>query len=360
MSSPQQPPGQRPAGRRAAVRPPSRWESLLARAQSLPWARGATWLPRLGLGAVGVGVLLLALALADLGPSWFDQAGAVTVTTTYTAALAVRTGGRPVVFGAFALALGLFAVLSDLDHVRAGASVLAATCTAVLAVMATVPAVKFRHAVREVLVAVSISAAGALAVVGFRPVVVLERFDYTALTFAFALGFVLVFRLGAGWHGLGRRGLVVVLVGSLGLAISLAYAEMLRRYGSTGLLDQIFDGVRWGRAHLGAVPRPLQVLVGFPAIVWGTHMRARRRQGWWVCVFGVAATVSVASSLMNPATSLVEAVLIVAYSLPLGILLGYAVIRLDLMLTGPRGSRARRAEELSAMRPEPKRFAALL
>jgi hypothetical protein len=90
-------------------------------------------------------------------------------------------------------------------------------------------------------------------------------------------------------------------------------------------------------------------------------MRARRRQGWWVCVYGVAGTASVAGGLMNPATSLVEAALIVAYSLPLGLILGYGVIRLDLLLTGAGGgSRARRAEEATALRPEPRRFEPLL
>jgi hypothetical protein len=313
-----------------------------------------------GLATLAGAVALLVLALADVGPDWFDRAGAVGVATATTVTLAVRTGGRPLVFGTLALALGVLAVVVDNNSLRAGAAVLTATGTAVLAVMATVPAVRFRGAVREVLVAVAISAVGALAVVGFRPVVSLERFDYTSLTLSFALGFVLVFQLGAGWHGLGRRGLVVVLVGSLALAVSLAYAEMLRRYGSPAVIDAMFDAVSWMRANLGAVPRPLQVLVGFPALVWGTHMRARRRQGWWVCVFGVAATVSVAGSLMNPATSLVEALLIVGYSLPPGLVIGYAAIRLDLLLTGPRGARARRAEERTALRPEPRRFQPLL
>lgn len=303
---------------------------------------------------------MLALALARVGPEWFDQAGAVIVAATYTTALAIRTGGRPVVFGGLALALGVVAVTTSYDQLRAGAAVLTAACSAVLAVMATVPAQRFSQAVREVGVAIAVSGVGALAVVGFRPVVALERYDYLSLVLAFGLAFVLVFRLGAGWHGLGRRGLVVVLVGSASLGMSLLYAELLRRYGSASFIDQVFDAVRWTRSHLGAVPRPIMVLVGFPALVWGCHMRARRRQGWWVCAFGVAATVSVTGSLVNPETSLLEAVLIVAYSLPLGLALGYAVVRLDLMLTGSRGSRARREEEASALRPEPGRFEALL
>lgn len=309
---------------------------------------------------VSAAVVLMGLAVAGVGPLWFDLTGAVLTSTAYVAALAVRTGGRPLVFGGLVLALGVFAATSGSDSVRSGAAVLTATATAVLAVMATVPAAQVRQALREALLAVGISVIGAFAVVGFRPVVALERFDYVSLAFAFVCGFALVFRLGAGWHGLGRRGLAVVLVGSAALALSLAYAELLRSYGSASIIDGVFAGVRWTRAHLGAVPRPLLVLVGLPALVWGCHMRARRRQGWWVCVFGVAGTSSIAGGLMNPETSLLEAALIVAYSLPLGLLVGYAVVRLDLMLTGPRGARARRAEELTALRPEPKRFEPLL
>jgi hypothetical protein len=349
----------RNGGRRAAERPPSRWAPLLVefrRRRAQVFAAGGY----VFAATLAIGVACLVLALADVGPGWLDQAGAVTVSTGFTVGLAIRTGGRPFVFGGLALGLGLLAVLSSYDSLRAGAAVLTVTGTAVLAVMATVPAVRFRTAVREVLVAVGISVVGSLAAVGFRPVVSLERFDYLSLAFSFALAFGLVFRLGAGWHGLGRRGLTVVLIGSLALAISLAYAEMLRRYGSASIVDSTFDAVRWTRDHLGAVPRPLQVLVGFPAMAWGCHMRARRRQGWWVCVYGVAGTASVAGGLMNPATSLLEAALIVAYSLPLGLVLGYGVIRLDLLLTGAGGSRARRAEEAAALRPEPRRFEPLL
>jgi hypothetical protein len=152
----------------------------------------------------------------------------------------------------------------------------------------------------------------------------------------------------------------VVAVGAVLLLATLLYAELLRRYGSTGLVDWLLARVDWSRDHLGAFPRPIVAVLGVPALAYGCHMRARRRQGWWVCAFGVASTISVTGSLMNPATSLVEAVLIIAYSLPLGLILGYGVVRLDLMLTGSRGSRARREEEASALRPEPGRFEALL
>ncbi|RJS45887.1 hypothetical protein [Nocardioides cavernaquae] len=315
-------------------------------------------------GSLLISATLLGLAIGRVGPGWLDQAGAVGVATAYTIALSLRTGGRPVVFGLLALAVGLLAVLGPhkepFGDARVGAAVMTASVTAVLAVMITVPAVRAAVAVREVLIAIAISALGAVAAVGFRAEVQVERFDYAALLVAFALGFGLVFRLGAGWHGLGRRGVLVVLAGSAALAVSIAYAEMLRRYGSTHMVDLVFDAVRWVRDTIGAVPRPMQVLVGIPALLWGCHMRARRRQGWWVCVFGCAATASVAGTLVNPGTGWLEAALITAYSLVLGLAVGYALIRLDLALSGSRGSRARQEEQLGAVRPEPSRLQPLL
>ena len=56
----------------------------------------------------------------------------------------------------------------------------------------------------------------------------------------------------------------------------------------------------------------------------------------------------------------VEAGLTSLYSLVLGLLVGYAVIRADLFLAGARGRRARRLEELAAHRPEPGRLQPLL
>lgn len=324
------------------------------------------------LGLLLVGVVLLGVALAEVGPAWLDRAGGVAVAAAYAALLAIRTGGRPVVFGTAVLALGSAAALlaergpetglgADLASTLAtGCAALTGVVTAVLAVMLTTPAVRALRAAVEVVVAVLISAVGSLAVVGFRPELDAERFAYAVLAFALALGFGLVFRLGAGWHGLGRRGLLVVLGGSGVLAISVAYAELLRHYGTPELVEGIDSAVRWTRDTIGAVPRPLQVLIGFPALLWGCHMRARRRQGWWVCVFGCAATGSIATTLANPATTWLEAALIPAYSLPVGLLLGYAAIRVDLALTGQRGSRARAVERTRAVRPEPSRLQPLL
>lgn len=309
---------------------------------------------------VAGGLAALVCALVPVGPSWLDGVGAVAVVSAYSWGLAARTGGRPVVFGVLALVLGVLVLVIDQDYLRTGAAVMTCVVSAVLGVMATTPAVQFVRAARECLVAVLIAGIGAMATIGFEPVVSVVRFEYTTLGLAFVGAFGVVYRLGAGLHGLGRRGLVVVAIGGVVLAVTLLYAEMLRRYGSQELVDHLLDGVRWSRDHLGAFPRPIEAVLGVPALAWGCHMRARRRQGWWLCAFGVAATAPVASSLVNPAISLVECGLSVFYGLVVGLLIAYVVIRIDLALTGSRGQGGRRLEEAGAVRPEPPRMAALL
>jgi hypothetical protein len=308
------------------------------------------------LGGLGC----LVAALVPVGPPYLDRVGAVTIATAYTWALAARTGGRPVVFGALALALGAGVLWTDEAYLRTGAAVMTCVISAVLAVMATVPAVRFMWAARECCVAVLIAAVGAMATVGFHPVISLVRFEYATLGLSLVAAFAVVYRLGAGLRGLGRRGVVVVVVGGVMLAFTLLYAEMLRRYGSTEMVNSLLDGVRWSRRTLGAFPRPIETVLGIPALAWGCHMRARRRQGWWLCAFGVAATAPVANSLVNPAISLLECGLSILYGLVIGLGLAYVVIRVDLALTGSRGRGGRRLERATALRPEPPRTAALL
>jgi len=148
-------------------------------------------------------------------------------------------------------------------------------------------------------------------------------------------------------------------VGAVLLVLTLAYAELLRRYGAGSVVQSVLDFVDWTTERIGAFPRPLVVLLGIPALVWGTHMRARRRQGWWVCAFGVAATSPVATSLGNPAVELSEVVLSAVYGLLVGLVIAFVIIRLDLALTGNAGRRRRVAEQAAAVRPEPGRTAAL-
>jgi hypothetical protein len=296
----------------------------------------------------------------DLTSPWLPQVGAVVVATAYVWALAARTGGRPVVYSLLTVGIGVAVLWADRDVLRSGAAVMVCVVSAVLAVVATVPAVKLWQATREVVVAALVAALGGLATVGLQPSLDVVRFEYVSLGLAMVACFGVVYRLGAGFHGLGRRGVIVVVVGAVILGLTLAYAELLRRYGTPMLVEWIFDGVRWLRDHLGASPRPILAFLGVPALVWGTHMRARRRQGWWVCAFGVGATAPIAQLLIDPGVSRTEAGLATLYGLVLGLVVGALLIRADLAITGQRGRGARRAEEAAAVRPEPKRIDALL
>ena len=320
---------------------------------------------------MGVTVWLLVLAgavaamVADftgVRGHWFADAGAVATTTAYAWGLSVRTGGRPAIFALLALVLGLVVVGGDSDPLRSGAAVVTAVLTAVFAVMVTLPAAGAVAAVREILVALVVAVIGAMATLAWAPVVALDRFQYTALGLSLVASFVTVFRLGAGFHGLGTRGVLAVVVGSVMLALTLGYAELLRRYGTQSLVDSLDHAARWSHHHLGAFPRPIVALLGVPALTWGTHMRARRRQGWWVCAFGVALTAPVAYGYVDPGRSVREVSLALGYGVLIGLVLGFILIRLDLAMTGGRGSRGRRAAgstEAEALRPEPGRTHAL-
>jgi hypothetical protein len=310
------------------------------------------------------GAAALVCAMVPVGPDWLGGAGSVAVVAAYSWGLAARTGGRPVVFGCLAAALGVLTLVVDDDTLRTGAAVTTAAVAAVFGVMATVPAVTYWRAARECVIAVALAGIGALATLGFEPTITVTRFEYATFGLALAGAFAVVYRLGAGLHGLGRRGVVIVVVGGVVLAATLLYAEMLRRYGTPELVTSLLDVVGWSRDNLGAFPRPIESVLGVPALAYGCHMRARRRQGWWICAFGAAATSAVANSLANPAITRTESLLSVLYGLVVGLVIGFVVIRLDLLLTGEtrgsRGRRSRAAEQASALRPEPPRGKALL
>ncbi len=309
------------------------------------------------------GLAALGVAAAPDPPPYVGEGGGVAVAVAFTAGLVSRTGGRTFVYGGLALLLGVAAVVADEPMLRTGAALMTCVVTAVFAVMVTVPAVTVLQAVWESVVAMLVGLVGAAAVVGLEPTLSLTRFAYSTLAASLALCLLVVFRLGAGLHGLGRRGLLVVVVGGVVLAVTLAYAEVLRRYGAPDLVDALLDGRQWSLDNLGGAPRPVQALLGVPALVWGTHMRARRRQGWWVCAFGVSAAAQVTHTFLDPNLTLVHAGLTTLYSLVVGALIGIVVIRVDLLLTGSRrahGRRARTEDSGSSLRPEPRRTQPLL
>lgn len=315
-----------------------------------------TWFLLVTLATAG----LLAHHLPLEQPVWTPVAAAATITVAFAFGLAARTGGRPLLAASLALMLVLVALLTGRPVLLAGAAVSTAALGTVLGVMATVPAARFGAVVRECLVAALVAGVAALAAASYGARLAVERADYLALALGLLGTLALVYRLGAGFSGLGRRGAIVVLGGTVLLAVVLAYAEALSRWGPPGMLETLQEGLATARQTLGAIPRPVAALVGFPALAWGVSTRARRRQGWWPTAFGAAGLAVVSTSLLDRRTSDVEAALETGYGIALGLLLGYAIIRADAFLTGTRGRRARREEEASAHRPEPRRTEALL
>lgn len=346
----------RPAERTARPSKPPKSPRPKRSSRLLFAASTTLWLALLTTGLVAVVVPWTPIEV----PGFVPLAGAVTITTLFTHGLAVRSGGRALVSGVLALVLAGGAAFSQNEILLAGATVGTAVVSALLAVLSTTPAAKFSAVVREVTVAAVVAVIGAFAVRAYGAEVSLERTGYLAIGFSLIAALALVYRLGAGLTGLGRRGLVMIISGVALLTITLAYTEALAAWGSPAMIETIDDTFARLSELLGAVPRPIEVLLGFPALAWGVSTRARRRQGWWVCAFGAPGMSVIAVSLLDPDVALVEAGLSVLYSLGLGLLVGYGIIRADLFLTGARGRRARQLEELAAHRPEPGRLQPLL
>jgi len=88
---------------------------------------------------------------------------------------------------------------------------------------------------REALIATAVAAIGAIGAVGYGvdkdPDIDPARFGYAVLGLSLVSTFALVYRLGAGLHGLGRRGYVVAGGAVLMLALALAYSEAAGRGG---------------------------------------------------------------------------------------------------------------------------------
>jgi hypothetical protein len=303
---------------------------------------------------------VVAVRVSSDVPELVGQLAGGTLSTALAFGLAVRTGGRPIWATVLTAALATTAFVTGWEPLLDGAAVGTGVLAATLGVMATIPAATFGRAIREAVFATTIGWVGALGVVAYGPGaridVDLVRFGYAVLGLSLVGAIALVYRLGAGLHGLGRRGYVVAGGAVLMLAIALAYSEAIAQWGSRDLVGTIDDVRDSLKDSLRAVPHPIMALLGYPALVWGVFMRARRRQGWWVCAFGVAVTSPSATRLVAQELSPTSVVLGAVYSLVVGVALGYVVIRVEQSLTGTHGRRARRDEEAEAHRPEPRRF----
>jgi hypothetical protein len=321
------------------------------------------------VGGVLVAALLLAgvaaamthLVEVDLGqPARTPQVGAAVTTAVLCGLLAHRIGGHPVaatVFGAVAAATAL---TSGWAWLLAGVAALTAFAAAVLGVVATRPAKRPVRVVGEYAVAVAVALAGAVAVAAYAAPVDADMLWRVVLLASLLATLWVAHRLGGGFAGLGKRGALVVVFAVLVLVVGLAYGEAVRRWGSPGLIESVEAARQATVGLLGAVPRPLELLLGFPVLVWGLATRSRLRQGWWMCAFGSLGTAGVATSMAVPGAPPGQQLLATLYSVLLGLLLGFLLWRVDRLLTGPRGRRARGAERALPPRPEPSRTRPLL
>lgn len=334
--------------------------SVLPPRLQIPMSEQATW-----WSIFGTGIALLALGM--VAPRFVAEVGGACIGLTFTWALTARTGGPKLPVSCLAAAIALIAIVSDLAALRTAASIATAVVSAVLGIVLTRPATTVLGAVKETTLALVVPVIGGFAALGFAPrFETFARYKWGVAAIAAVALFWLVFRLGSGLHGLGRRGVVIVIGGAIALAVVLAYTEFLRTYGSHDVVSWMQTRAQWMRANLGAYPRPMMVLIGIPALMLGVHMRSRRGQGWWVCAYGVTATAPLAATISNPDVGLRESGLELVYSLVVGALIGAILIRADLTLSSVGGTRSsgRRvasiAPETPGTRSEPARNQPLL
>lgn len=312
-------------------------------------------------------LVLAATALRDESGWWtlpvtVTRGVAAAATWIAMVALARRCGGRFVVIGSFAaVPLGLVVAFPE-PWALAGAAVLAGVAYGLLAMVLTRPAAGVR-ALGELLASALIGVAGAVVVFAYD--VELRPFRFRALVLSAVLlgGLLLAWRLGYGLHSLGRRGLMLIAVGVVVLFGSFAYVQAIRTWGSPGVAESLVDFKSRVGDALGAAPRPVEALVGFPAVVWGVWIRAQRRQGWWMCAFGALGAAGIATSLVQPAVSLSDSVQSSAYNVAIGAAIGVGLVMLDrwISVRGVSQDSSPTPRTVGkAHRPEPSRFAPLL
>ena len=354
--------GDRPAGHPApGTGTGARLPTSAPRPQTAPRParRASAVLGLIWLAAVSVLAGSLVAMRAYDAPDVRQQLLAVSLGGLLTLGLGWRSGGSPLAPTILALTLGVAAVATQWAVLLGGVAVGIAVLAAVLAILGTTPAPVPHQVVREVVLAQSLATVGAVGVAGMVAPLQPTAFGYTVLALSLAAALALVHHLAGGLHGLGRAGSLVLAAAIVVLVVGLAYGEALETWGAPALIER-YDAVRFGtRDLLGAVPHPLETLVGIPALAWGVHLRARRRQGWWVCAFGTAATAPATTLLVDVGITPLNTLLAAGYSIVLGLLLGYLLIRLDQSLRGARGRWTRPTEQSVAHRPEPSRLTPL-
>jgi len=302
------------------------------------------------------GTLGSATAVLAVGaPEGIQRPAAAVLMVVFAIGLVHRSGGHMRIWATMAGLLAVLALTLQTNMLIAGAAAVTAVVGAVWSVMFTRPADTAIDAVREFGLTLLIALSGMFAVAAWNAPVSYQRFNLVVLAASLTLAITLVWNLGAGLHGLGRQGFLILIGAAALLLVLLAYSSFVRAHGSQVVLDAFDSSVVWMRDTFGGVPRPVEVVIGFPALIAGVSMRAKRREGWWILVFAVIGTGVVTTSLVTPGALPSYILLSTLYSAVLGLALGLVVRH---FVIRERSKRAARAIE-PIERSEPPRVAAL-
>lgn len=303
------------------------------------------------VGTLGAASAVVAVDI----PGWVERPSAALLMLVFTIGLIHRGGGHMRIWIPIVTALGVSAVVLETNFLLASSAVVCAVLSAVWAVLVTRPAPSVLAAIREYLLALVVALSGTVSVAAWNAPVNYQRFNLLVVAVSLVLAIALVWNLGAGLHGLGRQNLLILTGVAALLIVILAYSSFVRTHGSQAVVDLFSDIVVWSRQTFEGVPRPVEVFIGFPALIVGVSMRSARREGWWVLVFAVIGTAVLTTSLVTPGAFPSYVGLSTLYSVVLGLLVGLIVRH---YVVRERSARAARAVEPIA-RVEPPRFAAL-
>ena len=284
-----------------------------------------------------------------------ERPGAGLLLIVFSVGLTHRVGGHMRIWASLAAVLSIAAVASEANVLLAAAAAVSAVLAAVWAIVITRPAVTVLEAVREYVLAIVVALSGTVAVAAWNAPVDYQRFNLVVLTVALGLAITVVWNLGAGLHGLGRQNLLILAGVAALLLLVLAYSSFVRTHGSQMVTDTISDLVIWMRQSFGGVPRPVEVFIGFPALIVGVSMRSRNREGWWILVFAVIGTGVLSTSLVSPGAFPSYIGLSTLYSSILGLVVGLVARRFAVRDRSKRAARVVEPER----RIEPPRLAAL-
>ena len=288
-------------------------------------------------------------------PTWIERPAAAVLMIIFALGLTHRGGGRMRIWVPMVTVLAVAALVAQTNVLIAAAAALTAVLAAVFAVMNTRPASNIRGTIAEYVRALVTALSGTLAVAAWNAPVNYQRFNLVVIGAAMALVMVMVWNLGAGLHGLGRQGLLIPVGGALLLLLVLTYSSFVRAQGSQTVIDAIDQVVLFLRQYLGGVPRPVEVIIGFPALIVGVSVRSKHREGWWILIFAVIGTAVLTTSLVTPGALPSYIGLSTLYSSILGLAVGLVARHFAMR---ERSSRASRAIE-EATRVEPPRSAPL-